>query len=301
MCMRTASAQVYSTWIPNSFSGIARAATPNCRMAPTAPGLGIEPRPNPKGAYSRFWRNDSGRIALRYYIRSMDALTVHRLHFRIPPSPSTTLPAVDHGPRSVILVLKTMALGTATIATTARPGSGPRYLPINFAMAWLPGHSHGIRFGTNWGALLQSRRKASSDRLSPWKRVLLLPGIRFLGAFSCSERSASGPRPTGSRLPGPLPASWLSGFFIVATTPGCSIHRYRIGRARRNSAQQFVGPVAESMAAWQYLHDMIGSVITPASSWPRWGASIYSRAGMRQSGRIFRKRLGVVAAWSPPS
>ena len=190
----------------------------------------------------------------------MDALTVHRLHFAFTVTFHYLFPQLTMGLALLILVLKTMALRTGNDHYNRAARFWAKIFAINFAMGVVTGIPMEFQFGTNWARFSKAAGGVIGQTLAMEGVFSFFLESSFLGAFLFGEKRL-GPKAHWVSAFLVFAGSWLSGFFIVATDAWMQHPTgYRIGGQRRDSAEQFVGSAAESVAALAVpaRHDRIG-------------------------------------------
>ena len=190
------------------------------------------------------------------------ALAVHRLHFAFTITFHYIFPQLTMGLALLIFVLKTMALRTGNEHYNSAARFWTRIFAVNFAMGVVTGIPMEFQFGTNWSRF----SKAAGGVIG---QTLALEGVYsfFL------ESTFLGLLLFGERLLGRIGhwfasffvflGSWLSGFFIIATDAWM---QHPVGYSMRPDGQidltSFPALIFNPWTLWQYLHNMIGSVVT---------------------------------------
>jgi len=116
----------------------------------------------------------------------------------------------------------------------------------------------------------------------------------FLGAFLYGEKRL-GPKAHWVSAFLVFAGAWLSGFFIVATDAWMQHPTgYRIGGRGEILLSSLWGLLLNPWLLWQYLHNMIGSVVTASFVMASVGAFYLLTRRHEESGRTF-VRMGVIA------
>ena len=193
----------------------------------------------------------------------MDALTLHRLHFAFTITFHYLFPQLTMGLALLIVVLKTMALRTGNEHYNHAARFWARIFAVNFVMGVVTGIPMEFQFGTNWSRFSRAAGGVIGQTLAMEGVFSFFLESSFPRASSSSARSGSAPRRTGS------PRSWSSSApgspasSSSPPTPGCSIPTATASApdgesSSPASAALFTNP----WAFWQYLHNMIGAVVT---------------------------------------
>jgi cytochrome d ubiquinol oxidase subunit I len=222
------------------------------------------------------------------------ALAVHRLHFAFTITFHYIFPQLTMGLALLILVLKTMALRTGDEHYNSAARFWTKIFAVNFAMGVVTGIPMEFQFGTNWSRF----SKAAGGVIG---QTLALEGVYsfFL------ESTFLGLLLFGERLLGRIGhwfasffvflGSWLSGFFIIATDAWM---QHPVGYSMRPDGlidlTSFQALIFNPWTLWQYLHNMVGSVVTASFVMSSLGAFYLLSRRSEAFGRTFI-RLGVTA------
>lgn len=192
----------------------------------------------------------------------MDALTIHRLHFAFTVTFHYIFPQLTMGLALLLVVLKTMALRTGNEHYNRAARFWARIFAINFAMGVVTGIPMEFQFGTNWSRFSKSAGGVIGQTLAMEGVFSFFLESSFLGLFLFGEKRLG---PKAHWLAGFLVflGSWLSGFFIVATDAWMQ-HPvgYALGPHGEIMLSSFWGLLLNPWLFWQYLHNMIGAVVT---------------------------------------
>ena len=192
----------------------------------------------------------------------MDALTIHRLHFAFTVTFHYIFPQLTMGLALLLVVLKTMALRTGNEHYNRAARFWARIFAINFAMGVVTGIPMEFQFGTNWARFSKSAGGVIGQTLAMEGVFSFFLESSFLGLFLFGEKRLG---PKGHWFAGFLVflGSWLSGFFIVATDAWMQ-HPvgYALGPHGEILLSSFWALLLNPWLFWQYLHNMIGAVVT---------------------------------------
>jgi cytochrome d ubiquinol oxidase subunit I len=224
----------------------------------------------------------------------LDALTIHRLHFAFTITFHYLFPQLTMGLALLIVVLKTIALRTGIEHYHQAARFWARIFAINFAVGVVTGIPMEFQFGTNWARFSKAAGGVIGQTLAMEGVFSFFLESSFLGLFLYGEKRL-GPRAHWLSAFLVCLGSWLSGFFIIATNAWMQ-HPvgYGIGQNGEIVLMSFWGLLLNPWTFWQYLHNMIGSVVTASFAMAATGA-YYLLAGRDPDfGRTF-VRVGVVA------
>jgi cytochrome bd ubiquinol oxidase subunit I len=190
------------------------------------------------------------------------ALAVHRLHFAFTVTFHYLFPQLTMGLALLIVILKTIALRTGKPAYDQAARFWAKIFAVNFAMGVVTGIPMEFQFGTNWA-------RFSRDAGGVIGQTLAMEGVfsfflesSFLGLFIYGEKHLS-PKLHWVTAFLVFLGSWLSGFFIIATDSWMQHPAgYKIGANDQILLDSFWGLVLNPWVFWQYLHNMVASVVT---------------------------------------
>jgi cytochrome d ubiquinol oxidase subunit I len=224
----------------------------------------------------------------------MDALTLHRLHFAFTVTFHYLFPQLTMGLALLILVLKTMALRTGDEHYHRAARFWAKIFAINFAMGVVTGIPMEFQFGTNWSRFSKAAGGVIGQTLAMEGVFSFFLESSFLGVFLFGEKRLS-PKAHWFAAFLVFFGSWLSGFFIIATDAWMQHPTgYRIGADGQILLSSFAAIFTNPWLFWQYLHNMIGAVVTASFVMASVGA-FYLLSGIHEAyGRTF-VRVGVIA------
>ena len=224
----------------------------------------------------------------------MDALTIHRLHFAFTVTFHYIFPQLTMGLALLLVVLKTMALRTGNEHYNHAARFWARIFAINFAMGVVTGIPMEFQFGTNWARFSKSAGGVIGQTLAMEGVFSFFLESSFLGVFLFGEKRL-GPRAHWFAGFLVFLGSWLSGFFIVATDAWMQ-HPvgYALGPHGEILLASFWALLLNPWLLWQYLHNMIGAVVTGSFAMAAVGAFYLLVKRQEAFGRTF-VRVGVIA------
>jgi cytochrome d ubiquinol oxidase subunit I len=224
----------------------------------------------------------------------MDALTVHRLHFAFTITFHYLFPQLTMGLALLILILKTMALRTGNQHYSCAARFWGKIFAINFAMGVVTGIPMEFQFGANWARFSQAAGGVIGQTLAMEGVFSFFLESSFLGVFLYGEKRL-GPKAHWFAAFLVFAGSWLSGFFIIATDAWMQHPTgYRLGAHGEMVLTSIAGLLGNPWLFWQYLHNMIGSVVTGSFVMASVGAFYLLTRRNQEFGRTF-VRLGVIA------
>ena len=224
----------------------------------------------------------------------MDALTVHRLHFAFTVTFHYIFPQLTMGLALLIVVLKTMGLKTGDEHYHRAARFWAKVFAINFAMGVVTGIPMEFQFGTNWSRFSKAAGGVIGQTLAMEGVFSFFLESSFLGLFLFGEKRL-GPKAHWFAAFMVFLGSWMSGFFIVATDAWMQHPTgYTLGPGGEILLTSFWGLILNPWVFWQYLHNMIGSVVTASFIMAAIGAFYLLTAKHEPYGRTF-VRLGVVS------
>jgi cytochrome d ubiquinol oxidase subunit I len=224
----------------------------------------------------------------------MDALTVHRLHFAFTITFHYLFPQLTMGLALLIVVLKTMALRTGNQHYNQAARFWAKIFAINFAMGVVTGIPMEFQFGTNWARFSKAAGGVIGQTLAMEGVFSFFLESSFLGAFLFGEKRL-GPKAHWVAAFLVFLGSWLSGFFIVATDAWMQHPTgYLLAQTGEIRLISLWGLLSNPWLFWQYLHNMIGAVVTASFVMAAVGAFYLLARRHEEYGRTF-VRTGVTA------
>jgi cytochrome d ubiquinol oxidase subunit I len=190
------------------------------------------------------------------------ALNAHRFHFAFTIIYHYLFPQLTIGLALFIVILQTLALRTGRLHYARAVRFWTRIFAINFGMGVVTGIPMEFQFGTNWAAFAEAAGGVIGQPLAMEGVFSFFLESTCLGLFLYGEERL-GPRRhwfVGVLL---CLGAWLSGFFIVATNAWMQ-HPvgYQMDREGRIQLASFSALFTNPWLLWQYLHTMLGAVVT---------------------------------------
>jgi cytochrome d ubiquinol oxidase subunit I len=224
----------------------------------------------------------------------MDALTLHRLHFAFTITFHYLFPQLTMGLALLILVLKTLALRTGDEHYGHAARFWAKIFAVNFAMGVVTGIPMEFQFGTNWSRFSRFAGGIIGQTLAMEGVFSFFLESSFLGVFLFGEKRLS-PKAHWFAAFLVFLGSWLSGFFIIATDAWMQHPTgYRIGPNGEVLLSSFAAIFTNPWLFWQYLHNMIGAVVTGSFVMAAVGAFYLLSRTHEDYGRTF-VRVGVIS------
>jgi cytochrome d ubiquinol oxidase subunit I len=224
----------------------------------------------------------------------MDAQTLHRLHFAFTITFHYLFPQLTMGLALLILVLKTMALRTGNEHYNHAARFWAKIFAVNFAMGVVTGIPMEFQFGTNWSRFSKAAGGVLGQTLAMEGVFSFFLESSFLGVFLFGEKRL-GPKAHWFAAFLVFLGSWLSGFFIIATDAWMQHPTgYSLGPGGEIILSSFAAIFTNPWLFWQYLHNMIGSVVTASFVVAAVGAFYLLSRTHEDYGRTF-VRVGVIA------
>ena len=224
----------------------------------------------------------------------MDALAIHRFHFAFTITFHYLFPQLTMGLAFLIVVLKTIALRTGSEHYNQAARFWGKVLAINFAVGVVTGIPMEFQFGTNWARFSRAAGGVIGQTLAMEGVFSFFLESSFLGAFLWGEKRL-GPKAHWVSALLVFLGSWLSGFFIIATNAWMQYPTgYRVAPGGEIQLTSIRDLLFNQWLVWQYLHNMMGTVVTASFVMASIGA-FYQLAGHHEAhGRTFT-RVGVIA------
>jgi cytochrome d ubiquinol oxidase subunit I len=165
---------------------------------------------------------------------------------------------------------------------------------VNFAVGVVTGIPMEFQFGTNWARFSTFAGGVIGQTLAMEGMFAFFLESGFLGLFLFGEKRL-GPKLHFFAAFMVFAGSWLSGYFIIATNAWMQHPvAYAAGPDGNVSLTSFRGLLLNPWILWQYLHNMIGSVVTAAFVVGAVGAYYLLAHRDEEYGRVF-VRVGVIA------
>ncbi len=222
------------------------------------------------------------------------ALAVHRLHFAFTVTFHYLFPQLTMGLALLIVILKTAALRTGNPGYSEAARFWVKIFAIAFAIGVVTGIPMEFQFGTNWAQFSKSAGGVIGQTLAMEGVFSFFLESTFLGLFVYGEKHLS-PKLHWVTAFLVFLGSWLSGFFIIATDAWMQHPAgYKLGAGGQILLDSFWGLILNPWVLWQYMHNMVGSVVTASFVMASVGAYYQLSGRCAEHARIFL-RTGVVA------
>ncbi|MCX6596436.1 MAG: cytochrome ubiquinol oxidase subunit I [Acidobacteria bacterium] len=222
------------------------------------------------------------------------ALALHRFHFAFTVTYHYLFPQLTMGLALLIVILKGLHLRTGDPHYNESARFWARIFAINFAMGVVTGIPMEFQFGTNWSRFSKAAGGVIGQTLAMEGVYSFFLESTFLGLFIYGEKilGRTGHFAAACCV---FVGSWMSGFFIIATDAWMQ-HPvgYKLGPQGEIILDSWAALIFNPWTFWQYLHNMIGSVVTAAFVMSSIGAFYLLQRKHEQHGRVF-VRLGVLA------
>jgi cytochrome d ubiquinol oxidase subunit I len=224
----------------------------------------------------------------------MDAVNIGRIQFAFTASFHYLFPQLTMGLALLIVVLKTLAIRTGDEHYNAAARFWAKIFGINFVMGVVTGIPLEFQFGTNWAGFSKFAGGVIGQTLGMEGVFAFFLESSFLGAFLFGEKRL-GPRLHWMAAFLVFVGTWLSGYFIVATNAWMQ-HPVGYAIAADGTARlaSFTALLSNPWARWQYLHVMLGSVVTASVVMSALGSFYLLTLREEEFGRTF-VRIGVIA------
>jgi len=221
------------------------------------------------------------------------ALAIHRLHFAFTVTFHYLFPQLTMGLALLIVILKTAALRTGNSSYSEAARFWVKIFAINFAMGVVTGIPMEFQFGTNWAQFSKNAGGVIGQTLAMEGVFSFFLESTFLGLFVYGEKHLS-PKMHWVTAFLVFLGSWLSGFFIIATDAWMQHPAgYKLGADGQFLLDSFWGLILNPWVLWQYLHNMVGAVVTASFVMASVGAYYQLTGRCAEHARIFL-RTGVV-------
>ena len=223
-----------------------------------------------------------------------DALLLHRIHFAFTISFHYLFPQLTMGLALLIVILKTIAYRTGSALCHDAARFWTRIFAVSFTAGVVTGIPMEFQFGTNWARFSSFAGGVIGQTLAMEGAFSFFLESSFLGLFLFGEKRLS-PRMHLLSAVMVFLGSWLSGYFIVATNAWM---QHPVAYTVTADGSVAVTSVWELLlnpwAGWQYLHTMIGAVVTGSFTLAAVGAYYLLSGKETESGKLF-VRTGVIA------
>jgi cytochrome d ubiquinol oxidase subunit I len=221
------------------------------------------------------------------------AFGLHRFQFAFTVTYHYLFPQLTMGLALLIVILKTLHLRTNDERYNQSARFWAKIFGVNFAMGVVTGIPMEFQFGTNWSRFSKAAGGVIGQTLAMEGVYSFFLESSFLGLFLFGEKLLG-------RVGHWFAAffvflgSWLSGFFIIATDAWMQ-HPvgYKLGPNGEILLDSWWALILNPWTFWQYLHNMIGAVVTASFVMAAVGAYYLLSRRDEDFGKVF-VRLGVV-------
>jgi len=222
------------------------------------------------------------------------ALAVHRLHFAFTIVFHYLFVQLTLGLAFLIFILKSLHLKTRAPVYGRSARFWGRIFAINFAIGVVTGIPMEFQFGTNWSMFARAAGGVIGHTLAMEGVYSFFLESTFLGLFLFGEKRL-GPVLHWVTSIMVLAGSWLSAYLIVATNAWMQ-HPvgYSVGLNGELSLASFGALLFNPWVGWQYLHTLLGGVMTGSAVMAAVGAFYCLSREHEDAGRVFVK-TGVYA------
>lgn len=223
-----------------------------------------------------------------------DPVFWHRLQFGFTASFHYIFPQLTMGLALLIAVFKYLGLRTGEAVYNDAARFWIRVFGINFAVGVVTGIPLEFQFGTNWARFSHFSGGVIGQTLGMEGMFAFFLESSFLGLLIWGEKKIS-PRMHFIAALALFVGSWLSGYFIVATNAFMQ-HPVGFTTGPDGSLQiaSFWAFVLNPWAIIQYLHNMMGSVVTASFVVAAVGA-FWTLKGLHQPVARLSLKAGVAA------
>ncbi len=226
-------------------------------------------------------------------------LTLHRLTFAFTVNFHYLFPQLTMGLALLIVILKTVAIRRGSAAHDRAAHFWARIFGVTFAVGVVTGIPMEFLFGTNWARFSRAAGAVIGQLLAMEGVFAFFLESTFLGLFLYGKRRLS---PKVHWVVSILLwiGTWLSGFFITAANAWM---QHPVGSSLLPDGTFALDSVGDLLTNpwlfWQYLHTMLGSVVTATTVMASIGAFYLLRRQHEDHGKLFLRTavpVGLVAA-----
>jgi len=218
-----------------------------------------------------------------------DPLFWHRLQFGFTASFHYLFPQLTMGLALLIVVLKGLGLKPGNERYNDAARFWIRIFGLNFAVGVVTGIPLEFQFGTNWARFSHAAGGVIGQTLGMEGMFAFFLESTFLGLLIWGEKKL-GPRRHFWAAVALFAGSWLSGYFIVATD---AFMQHPVGyTTAADGTLQLAGFWTFLLNPWavvQYLHNMMGAVVTGSFAMAAVGAFWLLRGEHRETAMLSLK------------
>ena len=225
-----------------------------------------------------------------------DALLINRFHFAFTIAYHYLFPQLTMGLALLIVIMKITALWKKDEKYNVSARFWGKIFGLNFAMGVVTGIPMEFQFGTNWAVFSTYAGGVIGQTLAMEGLFAFFLESSFLGLFLFGEKKLG---PVGHLITAILVflGSWLSGYFIIATNAWMQ-HPvgYEFATDGTVYLTNFWQLLLNPWAISQYIHNMIGAVVTAAFVMMAVGAYYLLAKRDEEYGKTF-VRVGLLAGF----
>ena len=226
-----------------------------------------------------------------------DVLLWHRIQFIFTITYHYLFPQLTMGLALLIVVLKVLSITYGDDRFNELARFWARIFGLNFAMGVVTGIPLEFQFGTNWARFSSFAGEVVGQTLAMEGVFAFFLESTFLGLFLYGEKRL-GPKGHLATAVALFLGSWLSGYFIIVTNAFMQ-HPvgYSIGADGILHLADFWTFLCNPWAFWQYMHNMMASVVTASFVLTSLGA-YWSLLGIHPQHAKICLRVGAIAGLS---
>ena len=222
-----------------------------------------------------------------------DAIFWHRLQFGFTAAFHYLFPQLTMGLALIIVVFKTLAVRRCDEAYNLAARFWIRLFGVSFAVGVVTGIPMEFQFGTNWSRFSTQTGGVIGQTLGMEGMFAFFLESSFLSILLWGE-NRFGPRLHRIAAWALLVGSWLSGYFIIVTD---AFMQHPVGYTITSNGTfeltTFWGYLFNRWAIVQYLHNMMGAVVTGSFAVAAVGAFYLLRQRFLGQARIY-VQIGVL-------
>jgi len=223
-------------------------------------------------------------------------IILDRIHFAFNILFHYLFPQLTMGLAALILLFKTIALRTDSDAYKRAVRFLIRIFAINFVFGVVTGIPMEFIFGTNWAEFSRKAGGVIGNTLGMEGLFAFLMESAFLGLLLFGEKRLS-PRAHWFAAFMMFFATWLSGYFILATNAWMQHPvAYSVDSLGRYSLTSLWGLLTNPWLFWQYLHNMNATLITGSFVVTAIGAFYLLEGKHLESARLYVRHGVSIAA-----
>ena len=223
-----------------------------------------------------------------HFVINVDtALSAHRFQFAFTITYHYLFPQLTMGLALLIVILRGLGLRTGKPHFDAGARFWSRLFAINFVMGVVTGIPMEFQFGTNWAAFSKVAGSVIGQTLALEGVYSFFLESAFLGLVLFGEKRL-GPRGHFVATVLLFLGTWLSGYFIVATNAWM---QSPVGHSKNPDGsfrlESLGALLTNPWLFWQYLHTMLGSVVTASFVMASIGSFYLLARRQEEHGRTF--------------